>query len=46
LAELGGSPLVSSDFGRLIAEETQKWGKVVKFPSPTGVKDATTPPPS
>jgi tripartite-type tricarboxylate transporter receptor subunit TctC len=25
---LGGSP---ADFGKLIAEETEKWGKVVKF---------------
>jgi hypothetical protein len=25
---LGGSP---SDFGKLITEETEKWGKVVKF---------------
>jgi hypothetical protein len=24
----GGSP---ADFGKLIAEETEKWGKVVKF---------------
>jgi len=33
LADLGGTPLVSSpaDFGKLIAEETEKWGKVVKF---------------
>src|SRR6516225_3004121 len=33
LAEMGGSLLASSpaDFGRLIAEETEKWGKVVKF---------------
>jgi len=37
LAEMGGSLLASSpaDFGRLIAEETEKWGKVVKF---AGVK--------
>jgi tripartite-type tricarboxylate transporter receptor subunit TctC len=37
LAELGGTPLVGSpaDFGKFIAEETEKWGKVVKF---TGVK--------
>jgi hypothetical protein len=36
-AEIGGEPLAgsSSDFGRLIAEETEKWGKVVKF---TGLK--------
>jgi tripartite-type tricarboxylate transporter receptor subunit TctC len=33
LAELGGIVLGGSpaDFGRLIAEETEKWGKVVKF---------------
>jgi tripartite-type tricarboxylate transporter receptor subunit TctC len=33
LAELGGTVLLGSpaDFGRLIAEETEKWAKVVKF---------------
>jgi tripartite-type tricarboxylate transporter receptor subunit TctC len=33
LAELGGSPLVGSpaDFGKLVADEIDKWGKVVKF---------------
>jgi tripartite-type tricarboxylate transporter receptor subunit TctC len=33
LADLGGTPLVGSpaDFGTLIADETEKWGKVVKF---------------
>jgi tripartite-type tricarboxylate transporter receptor subunit TctC len=33
LAELGGSILGGSpaDFGKLITEETEKWGKVVKF---------------
>jgi len=33
LAELGGTPLAGSpaDFTNLIAEETAKWGKVVKF---------------
>ena len=30
--ELPGSP---ADFGKLIAQETEKWGKVVKF---AGVK--------
>jgi tripartite-type tricarboxylate transporter receptor subunit TctC len=32
LADLGGTPLVGSpaDFGKLIADETEKWGKVVK----------------
>jgi tripartite-type tricarboxylate transporter receptor subunit TctC len=35
LAEMGGMLLAGSpsDFGRLIAEETEKWGKVVKFTS-------------
>jgi tripartite-type tricarboxylate transporter receptor subunit TctC len=33
LADLGGTPLVVSpaDLSRLIADETEKWGKVVKF---------------
>jgi tripartite-type tricarboxylate transporter receptor subunit TctC len=33
LADLGGSVLAGSPaaFGKLIAEETEKWGKVVKF---------------
>jgi tripartite-type tricarboxylate transporter receptor subunit TctC len=33
LTELGGVPLGGSpaDFGKLIADETEKWGKVVKF---------------
>jgi len=33
LADLGGDPLPGSpaDFGKLIADETEKWGKVVKF---------------
>ena len=32
-----GTPLVGSpaEFGKLIADETEKWGKVVKF---TGIK--------
>lgn len=32
LAELGGAPLVLSPaaFGKLIVEETAKWGKVIK----------------
>ena len=36
-AEIGGEPLAGSpsEFGQLIAEETEKWGKVVKF---TGLK--------
>ena len=33
LADLGGTVLAgsSADFGKLIADETEKWGKVVKF---------------
>jgi tripartite-type tricarboxylate transporter receptor subunit TctC len=33
LADFGGTPLVGSpaDFGKFIADETEKWGKVVKF---------------
>jgi len=33
LSELEASPIAGSpaDFGKLIAEETEKWGKVVKF---------------
>jgi tripartite-type tricarboxylate transporter receptor subunit TctC len=33
LADLGGTPLpgTPADFGKLIADETDKWGKVVKF---------------
>ena len=33
LADLGGTPLIGSpaDFGKLIAEETEKWAKVVKL---------------
>ena len=33
LAEIGAAPLVGSpaDFGRLVADDTEKWGKVVKF---------------
>jgi tripartite-type tricarboxylate transporter receptor subunit TctC len=35
LAEFGVSPIAGSpaDFGKLIADETEKWGKVVKFAS-------------
>jgi tripartite-type tricarboxylate transporter receptor subunit TctC len=31
--DMGGVPFVSSpaDFAKLIADETEKWGKVVKF---------------
>jgi hypothetical protein len=37
LADLGGDVLALSpaDFGKLIADETEKWGKAVKF---TGIK--------
>jgi tripartite-type tricarboxylate transporter receptor subunit TctC len=33
IADLGGTPLPGSpaDFGRLVADETEKWAKVVKF---------------
>ena len=33
LADLGGVPMPMSpaDFGKLIAEETEKWGTAVKF---------------
>jgi tripartite-type tricarboxylate transporter receptor subunit TctC len=33
LADLGGTVLAGSpaDFGKFIADETEKWGKVVKF---------------
>jgi len=32
LADLGGTPLVLSpaDFGKFIAQETEKWGKVIR----------------
>jgi len=32
LADVGSAPLVLSpaDFGRLIADETEKWGKVIR----------------
>jgi tripartite-type tricarboxylate transporter receptor subunit TctC len=33
IADIGGTALTGSpaDFARLIAEETEKWGKVVRF---------------
>jgi tripartite-type tricarboxylate transporter receptor subunit TctC len=33
LADLGGvpMPMTAADFGKLIADEIEKWGKVVKF---------------
>ena len=32
LADLGGTPLVgsSADFGKFIADETEKWGRVIR----------------
>jgi tripartite-type tricarboxylate transporter receptor subunit TctC len=32
LADLGGTPLVGSpaDFGKLIADDTEKWGNVIR----------------
>jgi tripartite-type tricarboxylate transporter receptor subunit TctC len=32
-SELGGvpAPMAPADFGKMIADETEKWGKVVKF---------------
>jgi len=37
LADVGSTPVIGSaaDFGKFIADETEKWGKVVKF---AGVK--------
>ena len=33
LADMGATPIAGSpaDFGKLIADETEKWGKVIKF---------------
>jgi tripartite-type tricarboxylate transporter receptor subunit TctC len=33
LADLGGTPLAGSpaDFGKFVADETEKWGRVIKF---------------
>ena len=33
IAHLGGTPLPGSpaDFGKLLADETEKWAKVIKF---------------
>ena len=33
LADLGGvpMPMTAAEFGKLIADETEKWGKVIKF---------------
>jgi hypothetical protein len=33
ISDLGGTVLAGTpaDFGKLIAEETEKWGKVVRF---------------
>ena len=32
LAELGGEPMpmTPAEFGKLVAEETEKWGKVIR----------------
>ena len=32
IADLGGTPLPGSpaDFGRLVVDETEKWGKVIR----------------
>ena len=35
IADLGGRPGSPADFGRTIAEDTEKWAKVVQF---SGVK--------
>ena len=42
LADLGGTVLAGSpaDFGKLIAEETEKWGKVVRSPQASRRSDA------
>ena len=41
LADLGGTPLPGSpaEFGKLIADETEKWGKVIMF---AGIKRSET----
>ena len=41
LADLGGTPLPGSpvQFGKLIAEETEKWGKVISRPTDAGSPD-------
>jgi len=31
LADLGSVPMTPAEFRTLMAEETEKWGKVVKF---------------
>jgi hypothetical protein len=43
LAELGGTVLALSpaDYGKLLSEEVEKWGKVVKF---SGAKPRATSP--
>ena len=48
LADLGGVTLTGSpaDFGKLIAEETEKWGKVVKFSGESRRSDANRPQPN
>ena len=41
IADLGGvpMPMEPTEFSRLIAEETEKWGKVIRVSSPTSVLD-------
>ena len=41
LADLGGTVLAGSpaDFGKLIADETEKWGKVIKFAATSSRSD-------
>jgi hypothetical protein len=43
LADFGGTVLAGSpaDFGRLIADETEKWAKVVKFAGAALIKSRT-----
>jgi hypothetical protein len=45
LADLGGTPLPgsSADFGKLIADETEKWGKVISPPASSRSETATGP---
>ena len=44
LANIGSEPFPGSpaDFGKFIAAETEKWGKVVKFAEPQGGVTAVT----
>ena len=40
LADLGGAPMAGTpeDFGKIIVDETEKWGKVVNSPAPTWIR--------